>query len=69
MEAEMISTSIALQTVRWLEGITKELRLQLQHHVLYNDGLNCVTTLRSGNFQSNSRHLRIRYYGIYESIM
>jgi hypothetical protein len=68
MEAEMISTSIALQTVRWLEGITKELELQLQHPVLYNDGLNCITTLRTGNSQPNSRPLHIRYYGMYESI-
>jgi hypothetical protein len=68
MEAEMISTSTALRTVRWLDGITKELRFPLTKPILYNDGLNNVTTLRTGNFQSNSRHLRIGYYGIYESI-
>ena len=31
---------------------------------LLNDGLNCVITLNSGNFQSVSRYLRLRYQSI-----
>jgi hypothetical protein len=32
------------------------------------DGLNCVTTLNSSNFQSNSRHFRLRYHSIHEAV-
>jgi len=35
---------------------------------IVNDGLNCVTTLILGNFQSDSRHLGHSYHSIHEAI-
>jgi len=35
---------------------------------IFNDGLNCVTTLYSGNFQSESRHLQLKYHTIHKPI-
>jgi len=35
---------------------------------IFNDGLNCVTTLNSSNFKSESQHLRVKYHTIHESI-
>jgi len=35
---------------------------------IFNDGLNCVTTLNSSNFQSESRHLGLKYRTIHEAI-
>ena len=36
--------------------------------LLRNDNQACVTVPTSGNFESHNRHLRVRYYSIYESI-
>ena len=36
---------------------------------ILNDGLNCVMTVNSGNLQSDSRHLRLRYHLIHEAIV
>jgi len=35
---------------------------------ILNDGLNCITTLYPGNFQSDSRHSLLRYHSSHEAI-
>jgi hypothetical protein len=69
MEAELITTSTAIATINWLQGLNNKANLSFDTvSRVYNDNFNCVTTLGNGNFQATSRHLRIRYYGIHEAI-
>jgi hypothetical protein len=60
MEAELITTSTALSTLDWLQGLNHEAKLGFNAvSRVYNDNLNCVTTLGNGNLQATSRHLQI----------
>jgi hypothetical protein len=68
MEAEMIATAYGKVQIDWLRDLTSEMSLEIGTRKILNDGLNCVTTLNSGNFQSDSRHLRLRYHSIHEAI-
>ena len=59
MQAEMIATAYGKVLIEWLHDPTSEIGIAskvITRHNL-NDGLNCVTTLNSGNVQSDSRHL------------
>jgi hypothetical protein len=70
MQAEMIATASGKVQIDWLHDLTSEIGIaskDITRRIL-NDGLNCVTTLNSGNFQSDSRHLRLRYHSIHEAI-
>jgi len=70
MQAEMIATAYGKVQIDWLRDLTSEIGIaskDITRRIL-NDGLNCVTTLNSGNFQSDSRHLRLRYHSIHEAI-
>jgi len=69
MQAEMIATAYGKVQIDWLQDLISEIGIGrgITGRVL-NDGLNCVTTLNSGNFQSDSRHLRLRYHSIHEAI-
>jgi hypothetical protein len=70
MQAEMIATAYGNVQIDWLNDLTSEIGISSKHitrHIL-NHGLNCVTTPNSGNFQSDSRHLRLRYHSIHEAI-
>jgi hypothetical protein len=70
MQAEMIATAYGNVQIHWLHDLTSEIGIASQDITrrILNDGLNCVTTLNSGNFQSDSRHLRLRYHSIHEAI-
>jgi hypothetical protein len=70
MQAEMIATAYGKVQIDWLCDLTAEIRIASKDITtcILNDGLNCVTTLNSGNFQSDSRHLRLRYHSIHEAI-
>jgi len=69
MQAEMIATAYGKVQIDWLRDLISDIGIGrgIARHIL-NDGLNCVTTLNSGNFQSDSRHLRLRYHSIHEAI-
>ena len=70
MQAEMIATAYGKVQIDWLHDLTSEIGIaskDITRHIL-NDGLNCVTTLNSGNSQSDSRHLQLRYHSIHEAI-
>ena len=69
MQAEMIATAYGKVQIDWLRDLVSEIGIGrgITRRIL-NDGLNCVTTLNSGNFQSDSRHLRLRYHSIHEAI-
>jgi hypothetical protein len=69
MQAEMIATAYGKVQIDWLGDLVSEIGIGrgITRRIL-NDSLNCVTTLNSGNFQSDSRHLRLRYHSIHESI-
>jgi len=59
MQAEMIAKAYGKVQIDWLHDLTCEIGIankDITRHIL-NDGLNCVTTLNLGNFQSDSRHL------------
>jgi len=69
MQAEMIATAYGKVQIDWLRDLISEIGIGrgITRRIL-NHGLNCVTTLNSGNFQSDSRHLRLRYHSIHEAI-
>jgi hypothetical protein len=64
MQAEMIATAYGKVQIDWLHDLTFEIGIASRGITsrILNDGLNCVTTLHSGNFQSDSRHLRLQYH-------
>ena len=69
MEAELIASATAMRTVNWMTGFLSEIRVDNgSPPLLFNNNQACVTVLTSGNFKSDNRHLRVRYYSIYESI-
>lgn len=68
MEAEMIATAYEKVQIDRLWDLTSEIRHGIGARKILNDGLNCVTTLNSGSFQSDSRHLWLRYHSIHEAI-
>jgi hypothetical protein len=70
MQAEMIATAYGKVRIDWLHDLTSEIGIaskQITRHML-NDGLNCVTTINSGNFQPDSWDLRLQYHSIHEAI-
>ena len=68
MEAEMIARAYEKVQIDRLWDLTSEIRLGIGARKILNDGLNSVTTLYSGSFQSDSRHLRLRYHSIHEAL-
>jgi hypothetical protein len=69
MQADMIATAYGKVQIDWLRDLVSEIGIGrgITRRIL-NDALNCITTLNSGNFQSDSRHLRLRYHSIHEAI-
>ena len=70
MQAEMIATAYGKVQIYWLHDLTSEIGIvskDITRRIL-NDGLNFVTTLNSGNFLSDSRHIRLQYHSIHEAI-
>jgi hypothetical protein len=69
MQAVVIATVYGKVQIDWLRDLISEIRIGrgISNRIL-NDGLNSETTLNSGNFQSDSRHLRLRYDSIHEAI-
>jgi hypothetical protein len=65
----MIATAYGIMQIDWLRDLVSEIGIGrgITRRIV-NDGLNCVTTLNSGNFYSDSRHLRVRYHSIHEAI-
>jgi hypothetical protein len=69
MQAEMITTAYGKVQLDWIWDVISETELGTDMtRCIFKDGLNCVTTLNSGNFQSESRHLRLKYHTIHEAI-
>jgi hypothetical protein len=69
MQAEMIAAAYGKVQIDWLRHLISEIGIaRCITRRIHTDGLNCVTTLNSGNFQSDSRHLRLRYHSIHEAI-
>jgi len=71
-EAELIATAAAMRAVNWMTSFLEEIDASSASSgtfpQLYNDNQACVTVLQSGNFKTDNRHLRVRYYSIYEAI-
>jgi len=70
MQAEMIATAYGKVQIDWLHDLTYEIGIgskDITRRIL-NHSLNCGTTLNSGNFQSDSRDLRLRYHSIHVAI-
>jgi hypothetical protein len=69
MQAEMIATAYGKVQIDWLRDLISEIGIGrgITWHIL-NDGLNCVTTLNSGNFESDSHHLLLWFHWIHEAI-
>jgi len=69
MQPEMIATAYGKVQIDWLRDLISEIGIGRGiTRCILNDGLNSVMTLNSGNFQSDSRHLRLRYHSIHEAI-
>jgi len=69
MQAEMIATAYGKVEIDRLRDLTSEIGIASQHITrrILNHGPNCITTLNSGNFQSDSQHLRLRYHSLHEA--
>jgi hypothetical protein len=69
MQAEMIATAYGKVQIDRLQDLISEIGIGrgITRRIL-NDGLNCVMTLNSGNFESDRRHLRLPYHSIHEAI-
>jgi len=69
MQVEMIATVYGKVQIDWLQELTSEIGIGTGiMGCILDDGLNCGATLNSGNFQSDSRHLRLWYHSIHEAI-
>jgi len=69
MQAEMIAIAYGNVQLDWLRDIISEIELGADMtRCIFNDGLSWVTTLNSGNFQSECQHLRLKYHTIHEPI-
>jgi hypothetical protein len=72
MESELIASAAVKKQIDWFIGLLSELVPSLPiapgTPVLLNDNLACVTVLSSGNFKGDSRHLRLRFYGLHEAV-
>jgi len=69
MHAELIATASAKRVVDWLtDFLTECSSSSFAAPIIFNDNQACVTVLSNGNFKGDNRHLRLRYYGIYEAI-
>jgi hypothetical protein len=69
MQAEMIATACGKVQIDWLRDLVSEIGIGrgITRRILCH-GLNCVTTLNSGNLQSDSRPVPLRYHSIHEAI-
>jgi len=56
--------------INWPHDLTSEIGIlkKASTRCIVNDGLNCIMTLNSCNFQSDSRHFRVRYHSMNEAI-
>jgi hypothetical protein len=74
MESELIASATVKRQIDWFSGLLSELAPSLSVSrfasppVLLNDNLACVTVLTTGNFKGDSRHLRLRFYGVHEAV-
>jgi hypothetical protein len=70
MQAEMIATASGKVQIDWLSDLVSQIAIRrgITRRIL-NDRLNSITTLNSGSFQSDSRHLRLRYHSIHDAIV
>jgi transposase InsO family protein len=72
MESELIASATVKRQIDWFTGLLSELAPSLQisetSPVLLNDNFACVTVLSTGNFKGESRHLRLRFYGLHEAV-
>jgi len=69
MPGEMNATAYGKVQIDWLRDLISEIRIgrDITRRIL-NDSLNFFTTLKSGNFQLDSWHLRLRYHSIHQAI-
>jgi len=69
MQAEMIATAYSKAQINWLWALISEIGIgQGITMGIPHAGLNCFMTLKSGNFQSYSRHVWLQYHSIHEAI-
>jgi hypothetical protein len=59
MQTEMSATAYSKVQIGWLRDITSQ---------ILNHCLNCGMTHISGNFQSDSWHIRLRFQSIHQAI-
>ena len=69
IQVEMIATAYINVQLDWLRDVISKTELGSDMtRFFFDDGLNCITTLDSGHFQCESRHLRLKYHTIHEAI-
>jgi hypothetical protein len=69
MHVEMIASAYGKVQLNWLRDVISETELGTDMTpCIFNDGLNFVTTLNSGNFTSESCHLPLKYHTTLKAI-
>jgi hypothetical protein len=69
MEAELVSICETWKTVQWISDVMQEIGHVLDHRpVIINDNQSGIGVLNSGNFNSDSRHMRLRYHHLVDVV-
>jgi hypothetical protein len=68
-EAQLVSICEVWKTVQWISDVLQEIGHVLYHRpVILNDNQSGIGVLNSGNFNSNSRHMRLRYHHLVDVV-
>jgi hypothetical protein len=69
MQSAMIHKEYGTVQLDWLRDVISEMELATDMiRSILNDGLKCGTTVNSGNIQSESQDLGLKYQMIHEAI-
>jgi len=69
MQDKMIATAYGNVQIDWLQDLVSGIGIYIGITTsILNDGLNCVTTLNLGDFQSDSWHIRLQHHSIHNAI-
>jgi len=71
MEAELVSAAEAWKNLQWFNSVLHEIghfTAKTATPTILNDNQSCIQVLNSGNFSSNSRHMRLRFHHLVDCI-
>jgi hypothetical protein len=71
MEAELVATTEAWKNLQWIGDMLSELghiTTPREASLIYNDNESAVQVLSTGNFSTDSRHMRLRFHHLVDCI-